>query len=80
MGKLYTADDIGKLIGITGETVKNWEYNRLIPQAARIGLQKKRVWGELQVQRILEFARDNGYPVPERTASSEQTSQKETAC
>jgi len=63
MSKLYSATEIGKMIGVTPDTIKNWEKMGMIPEATRIGLQKKWVWGEWKVLRILEFAKDNGYPV-----------------
>lgn len=63
MGKLYSVNRVAGLIGVTPETIKNWERMRYIPESSRIGLQRKRVWGEWKVQRILEFARDNGYLV-----------------
>lgn len=65
MGKLYTATEIGRLIGVTGETIKRWSDVRLIPQATRLGLRKKRVWNKAKAKLILEFAKDNGYPIPE---------------
>ena len=61
MGKLYNCTKVAELIGVTPETIRNWEQAGYIPESSRIGLQRKRVWGEWKVQRILEFARDNGY-------------------
>ena len=66
MGKLYSARMIAELIGIDSVTVKNWESLKLIPEGTRMGLQRKRIWGKAKVLLILEFARDNGYPIPDR--------------
>jgi transposase len=71
MQRLYTVTEIAKLIGVTVETIKNWESSGLIPKAARIGRQKKRVWGPTKTQQILEFAKDNGYPVKDNLLNSE---------
>lgn len=65
MSKLYSAVQIAQMIGITPETVKHWESRQYIPQSARVGLRRKRVWSEGKLRLILEFARDNGYTVPE---------------
>jgi len=67
MEKLWSANEIGALIGISGSTVKLWQDQKLIPEATRLGRLKKRVWGKYKVRLILEFARDiAGYPVPDR--------------
>lgn len=63
MSKLYSASEIGKMLDLTSDTIKNWERMNLIPEASRIGLQRKRVWSEWKLQRILEFAKDNGYTI-----------------
>ena len=66
MEKLWTAAEIGRLIGISGDTVKLWERDKLVPVATRIGRTRKRVWGKTKVRLILEFARDMAdYPVPD---------------
>lgn len=66
MGKLYSITQIAKMIGVSPETIRNWELARLIPEAWRMGLQRKRVWNEGKLQIILEFARDNGYPIRDK--------------
>ena len=66
MNKLWTANEISKLIGISDETVKLWERDNLVPTAIRIGRKHKRVWGKSKVLMILEYARDMaGYPIPD---------------
>ena len=65
MGKVWSATEVGKMIGISGETVKLWEREHLIPVAMRIGRKQKRIWGKSNVLMILEYARDMaGYPIP----------------
>ena len=64
MNKLYTASEIGRMIGVTPDTIKNWEKMRVIPQSSRIGLTKKRIWGQLKLRVILSFAKDQGYQIP----------------
>ena len=56
MEKLWTAAEIGKLIGISSDTVKLWERDKLVPVATRIGRTRKRVWGKPKVLMILEYA------------------------
>ena len=64
MGRLWTAAEIGKMIGISGDTVKLWERENLVPAAMRIGRTRKRVWGKAKVLMILEYARDLAdYPI-----------------
>ena len=63
MNQIYSITKVANLIGVTPETIKNWEAARLIPQASRMGLGKKRVFSQWKVQQILEFARANGYSV-----------------
>lgn len=63
MGKLYNTVQVAELVGVAPETIKNWELAGYIPKSARMGLQRKRVWSEWKVERILEFARGNGYVV-----------------
>lgn len=66
MGRLWTAAEIGKMIGISGDTVKLWEREKLVPVATRIGRTRKRVWGKAKVLMILEYACDlAGYPIPD---------------
>lgn len=72
MGRLYSATEIAKLVGVTPETIKHWEEMGCIPEASRLGLQRKRIWSEWKVQRILEFARDNGYPIPDHLFSMDK--------
>jgi transposase len=67
VGKLYSAKEISNLIGVTSQTIIDWESKSWIPQSTRVGLRRKRIWSGLKVQQILEFARDTaGYPVPDR--------------
>ena len=66
MGKLWSAKEVAELIGITTETLKAWEAKNFIPAAGRQGLRRKRIWSEWKLERILEFARDNGYPIKEQ--------------
>jgi len=61
--RTYSVGDIARLVGVSAETIKNWENARLIPQAARVGIQKRRIWGPTKAQQIIEFARNNGYLV-----------------
>lgn len=63
MGKNYTVTELSRFIGVTGETIKNWEKKGIIPKATRAGLKKGRIWDSLKAEQILSFARDNGYPV-----------------
>ena len=49
MDRTYSLIEVSKLIGVTPETIKNWEQARYIPQASRIGLKRKRVWGKTKV-------------------------------
>jgi DNA-binding transcriptional MerR regulator len=63
MRTLYSLIEVSKLIGVTPETIKNWEQAHYIPQASRMGLKRKRVWSQAKVELILGFARDNGYIV-----------------
>jgi DNA-binding transcriptional MerR regulator len=71
MERIYTVTEIAKLIGVTVETIKNWEAAGLIPKATRIGRQKKRIWGPTKTKQIIEFAKDNGYPVKDNLLNSE---------
>lgn len=71
MGELYSVTDIAKLVSVTPETIKHWEEMRFIPQASRMGLQRKRVWGKTKAKLILEFARDNGYIIHDWTLPPE---------
>jgi len=64
MGKLWGAKEIAELIGICEETLCTWEKRHYIPTASRQGLTRKRVWSEWKLERILAFAKDNGYQVP----------------
>ena len=67
MDKLWTASEIGEMIGISAECVKLWEREQLVPTASRVGRKRKRVWGRSKVLMILEYARDvAGYPIPDR--------------
>ena len=70
MRQRYSSNEIAKMIGISPDTVKNWEANLLIPQADRVGLQKKRLWSQSQVLRILEYAADIGYYIPDSLIQS----------
>lgn len=63
MKTLYSLIEVSKLIGVTPETIKNWEQAHYIPQASRMGLKRKRVWGVARLKLILDFARDSGYPI-----------------
>lgn len=60
---LYGATQVAGLVGVTPETIKNWEDMGLVPRSSRMGLIKKRVWSKPKVERILEFAKDNGYHI-----------------
>lgn len=72
MGKLYSIGEVADLVGVTSETIRNWEAMGHIATSTRMGLQKKRVWSEWKVERILEFAKGNGYAVSERTKLSQE--------
>ena len=63
MGNLFTTEEVAEFIGVTTTTIREWERLNLIPQATRIGLRKVRRWSRTKVELILQFARDNGYPV-----------------
>lgn len=71
MDKLYKATDIGKMIGVSSQTIKDWEANHFIVQSHRIGLRKTRFWGKTKVKLILDFARDNGYIIHDFALPSE---------
>jgi DNA-binding transcriptional MerR regulator len=60
---LYSLIEVGRMIGVTPETIKNWESAHYIPQASRIGLKRKRVWSQPKLELILQFAKDNGYRI-----------------
>lgn len=82
MSKLWSAPEIAGLIGICEKTLLTWEERHFIPTATRQGLRKKRVWNDWKLERILNFARDQGYQIPYKVieeVNSEQTSQRETA-
>ena len=67
MTKLYGIKDLGEMIGIDPKTVRQWDDDSLIPQSARIGRWRKRVWGKKKALDILTYARDMlGYPIPQR--------------
>lgn len=61
MNKLYSTSEVARRVGVTTATIINWEKNHLIPESTRIGLRRKRVWGEMKLKLILGFAEDNGY-------------------
>lgn len=55
--------EIARQIGVTPMTIKNWEGRGCIPQAQRMGIDRRRVWDSDQVQTILQFAESNGYSI-----------------
>lgn len=79
----YQPKEVAKMIGVSVATLKVWELQGLVPRAARIGLNHRRIWERNQLKHILEYARGLGYGVPYypsiEEVTSEQTSQKETA-
>lgn len=63
MERIYSLTELAKAIGVTTETIRNWEKARVIPIAARIGRRRSRVFSEWKVKRIFEFAESIGYKV-----------------
>jgi len=61
MGRQFSIGEVARLVGVTTQTLKNWESAGLLPKSFRVGLKKSRKWNELQLALILEFAKSNGY-------------------
>jgi len=63
---LYTATEIARMVGVTSQTIKEWEKSLLIPKAGRVQRRRKRVWSEGGVRQILKFAQGIGYNLTDR--------------
>ena len=66
MGRLYNLTEVAKVVGVCPKTIQNWESSQLIPAASRIGKTRKRLWGELKLDLIIQYAESVGYHIPRR--------------
>lgn len=61
MNELFSVGKVAKMIGVSTQTVREWERVSLIPTGIRVGRRRTRMWNKTQLDLIKEFASDNNY-------------------
>lgn len=57
--KGFTTSEVGRRLGVSPSTIKNWEQAGYIPKARRVNLNRVRVYTESQIQTIAEYIREH---------------------
>lgn len=63
MGRLYSAEEIAKMVSVTAPTIIAWSEAGYIPKSSRVGVRLVHKWSAWKVERILQVGEGLGYAV-----------------